>query len=248
MGPPDREKESCFRAEAKERERDHSDLRRAVIQVDRILREIYGEKTRPLTEDPLDGLIRTILSQNTSDVNSRQAFARLKEKFPVWGQVLDAGADEIEQAIRPGGLSRIKAGRIKEILGIIHRKKGNLSLQFLERCSTTEALDFLLSLPGVGRKTACVELLFYFGRPVFPVDTHILRVSKRLGWIPLRFSADKAHILLDRVIPPSLKLRLHLNLIEHGRKLCLPRKPKCYRCPLVRYCGRSADPLFMDTR
>ena len=185
---------------------------------------------------PLDILIGTILSQNTSDRNSRSAFKNLRRRFPSWGRVLAAREDEIERAIRSAGLSRIKARRIKGVLAEIKRRTGRLSLASIAGKKPAEARAWLMSLEGVGPKTAAVVLIFGFGMPVFPVDTHILRVSKRLGWIPKGASLEKAHELLDKEVPDRLKLSLHLNMIRHGRQVCTARRPLCEMCLLNRIC------------
>ncbi|HUT74536.1 MAG TPA: endonuclease III [Armatimonadota bacterium] len=188
----------------------------------------------PPAGKPLDVLIATILSQNTSDVNSGLAWARLRERFPSWNQVADADVRAIAAAIRPGGLSNVKAPRIKHILRHIGRERGRLSLDFLAHMSDGEARDYLLALPGVGLKTANVVLLFALDRQVFPVDTHVLRVARRLGLIGPKVCADRAHGELEPLVPPPRRRALHLNLIAHGRQVCKARCPQCPRCPLDR--------------
>ncbi len=212
---------------------------RAIREIDRRLTQVYGERWIKPEGDALDGLVRTVLSQNTSDINSHRAYALLKEEFPSWGEVLRVPVTRVERTIRTGGLAKIKAQRIQQILRCIQRRWGKLTLDHLRDWDTEEALRFLESLPGVGRKTAFVVLAFYFQRPVFPVDTHVLRLSKRLGWIPASFSADRAHQALNQMIPDELKLRLHLNLIEHGRKVCSARKPLCDICAIESLCPRA---------
>lgn len=208
-----------------------------IKQVDRILHSLYGrdEGSRDVG-DPLDGLILTILSQNTSDSNSDRAFQRLKAVFPLWEAVLEAERERIEEAIRPGGMATVRSRRIKEVLGIIKERLGGLDLYLLKERSDQELLEFFTSLPGVGLKTASVVLLFYFGRPFFPVDTHVHRVGVRLGWIPPGSSSERAHAILGEAIPHELKARLHLNLIAHGRKICRPSRPRCEGCPLTGCC------------
>ena len=180
----------------------------------------------------MDVLVGTILSQNTSDVNSAAAFARLKERFGSWEEAADAEVRSIEAAIRPGGLSKIKAPRIKRILRRIREQRGKLSLDFLAKMSDDEACDYLLELEGVGMKTANVVLLFALDRQVFPVDTHVLRVSKRLELIGPRTTADRAHAELAALIPPARRHAMHLNLIAHGRRVCKAPRPECSRCAL----------------
>ncbi len=214
--------------------------RRTIRTVDRKLAEEYGRRDGMRgVGDPLDGLVLTILSQNTSDINSDRAFTRLKQACPTWPEVLEADTAMVEEAIRPGGISRIKAERIQRVLRLIKERLGSLDLRQLDDWETGRILDFLISLPGVGRKTASVVLIFYYGRPVFPVDTHIYRVSRRLGWVPQRADLDRAHLILDAAIPDELKGRLHLNLISHGRATCAPRNPRCGTCVIERWCEKA---------
>lgn len=194
----------------------------------------------------MDGLILTILSQNTSDINSDRAFRRLKEAFPRWEDVLAAGVEEIEEAIRQGGMAEVRSRRIKQVLAIIEERLGSLDLSPLKNLPTDELLRFFISLPGVGMKTVSVVLLFYFGRPLFPVDTHVYRVSSRLGWIPQGSSSERAHAILDEAIPEDLKMRLHLNLIAHGREICTPSRPNCGNCPISGCCARVGLPRGKD--
>lgn len=205
--------------------------RRRVIAIANRLEREYG-LPQPRPGRPLDVLVGAILSQNTSDINSDLAFARLRERFPSWRQVAQAPVRSIEAAIRPGGLASIKAPRIRDILRRIRAERGSLSLDFLGGMNDDEARDYLLTLPGVGLKTANVVLLFALGRHVFPVDTHILRVSKRLELIGPRTSADRAHRELAALIPPRRRRGLHLNLIAHGRRVCRAARPRCRACVL----------------
>lgn len=190
---------------------------------------------------PIDELVLTVLSQNTNDRNRDVAYARLQERFPGgWSQVRDAAVEEIEEAIRPGGLSNIKAGRIGEILHAL----GDDDLAWLEGAALAEARDFLTALPGVGRKTAACILLFSYGRPDVPVDTHVLRVGGRLGLFGPGASFDEAHDELTRLAggDPDDAYELHVALIRHGRRTCTARTPRCDECPLRRMCpyARSA--------
>jgi len=194
-----------------------------------------GEPTR---RDPLDVLVQTILSQNTTDVNSRRAFTRLKERFPSWEDVARAPATEVAAAIAPAGLGPTRARRIRDILEQLTRERGRPDLSFLEQMPSEAACDYLLQLHGVGPKTAACVLLFALGRPVFPVDTHIHRIMRRLGLIPERSGPQEAQRLCVGVVPPDLALPLHLGLIEHGRRICRPRRPECHRCPLDPRCPR----------
>lgn len=187
-------------------------------------------------EDPLNVLIRTVLSQNTTDTNSQRAYDTLKEHFPDWNAVRLAPRGRIENAIRTGGLARIKALRIKAILSKIHSEYGNLSLEPLCGMNAETALAALLAHEGVGLKTANCVLLFGCGMNVFPVDTHILRISKRLGLIPSSASLEQAHTIWAQYLPNRLALSLHVNLIVHGRRTCLARTPICQRCCLRHVC------------
>jgi endonuclease-3 len=206
-------------------------LRRRVVAIADALEAEYGRPRRH-HGDPLDALVGTILSQNTSDVNSSLAFSRLKQRFRSWDEVADADVRSIEAAIRPGGLGHVKAPRIKRILRRIRQERGKLSLDFLARMSDDDARDHLLTLDGVGLKTAYVVLLFALDRKVFPVDTHVLRVSKRLEFIGPKTTADQAHALLPELIPPDRRHALHLNLVAHGRLVCKAQRPLCDRCVL----------------
>jgi endonuclease-3 len=212
---------------------------RVIPKIDRLLLRCYGDRTwEPQFRDLLDGLVHTILSQNTSDVNSHRAFMQLKGTFPAWEDAAAAEMDQIEEAIRSGGISRVKAERIKALLDTLYGDCGAYSLECLKDMEPEAALGYLLDIPGVGRKTAAVLLLFQMGYPYFPVDTHILRVGKRLGIIPPGASAEKAHDIMDDIVADDIKFRLHINLIEHGRQVCKARKPKCPQCCLNGICPR----------
>jgi len=191
-------------------------------------------------------LIGTVLSQNTTDVNSGRAFARLKERFPTWDEVLSARPRAIAAAIRPGGLGEIKSRRIKRILREIEEDRGGLDLSFLRRCRAAKAGEYLRRLPGVGPKTAACVVLFSLGKAAFPVDTHVLRVSKRLGILPPSTTMERAHevygVLLDSGERArwgrKAMLELHLGLVRHGREVCHPRRPECEGCALSELCPR----------
>ena len=212
---------------------------RFIRAMDRLLVSCYGDRPwSPRFPSLLDGLVHTILSQNTSDVNSGRAFHALKERFPSWEEAASAPVSEMERAIRSGGISRVRAERIQAILGILREQAGSYSLEFLRDMGADEALACLLELPGVGRKTAAVLLLFQLGYPFFPVDTHILRVGKRLGLFPAGVTAERAHDIMDAAVDDDIKFRLHLNMIEHGRRVCRARKPDCPACCLREICPR----------
>jgi endonuclease-3 len=200
------------------------------------LEERFGIPQREPRGDPLDGLIRTILSQNTNDKNRDRAFESLKEAFPSWHHALAAGQRAIEASIRSAGISRIKSRRIVSILESLRESPQGLSLYWLRGMSREEVEDFLLSFKGVGKKTARCVMLFELGHSVFPVDTHILRVAKRLGWVNSSCPADRASDILEEFVPSDGALSLHLNLIRLGREICRPRRPSCPSCPLLAIC------------
>ena len=210
------------------------------------LNRTYGRPAHARGGDPLDSLIATVLSQNTTDVNSHRAFAQLKAKYRTWEEVLAARPAQIASAIRLGGLADIKAARIKRILRQIERDQGRLELSSLRRKSVQETRDYLVGLPGVGPKTAACVLLFSMHKPAFPVDTHVLRVSKRLGLIPPKTTMERAHELFEQLLTSGATgkweakemLGLHLGLVRHGRKICVARRPKCEVCPLFDLCPR----------
>jgi endonuclease-3 len=211
----------------------------AINQVIKLLEQEYEPRQWQSNRDPIDVLIETILSQNTSDANSGRAFASLKASFDTWEAVASAPTGRIAEVIKCGGLSRIKAVRIKQVLQQIESEKGRITLDFLESRTMTKAKDFLMSLPGVGHKTASCVLLFSLGKPSLPVDTHIFRVAKRLGLIGPKVSIDKAPSLLQEQIPPSKVYQFHVHMIEHGRRLCRARQPNCDRCTLNDICPSS---------
>jgi len=191
--------------------------------------------------DPVATLVSAILSQNTNDVNRDRAFARLRERFPTWEAVRDAPLSDLIEAIRPAGLAPTKAPRIQEALRRITDERGRVSLDFLTEMPMEEARRWLLSIPGVGPKTAAIVLLFALGKPAFPVDTHVHRVSQRLGLIPKGTSREKAHELLEAVVPPEIYYPFHLNLIAHGRAVCHARAPRCDSCVLRDECSFPAS-------
>lgn len=210
--------------------------RRKVEAVCRRLERLYGAVQPPPRWPVLDELVATILSQHTSDINSGAAYDELCRRFADWDAVRRAPVARIEQAIRGAGLSRQKAPRIKAVLDTIHADRGQLSLDFLRRRPTAQALDYLRAMPGVGPKTAACVLLFACRKPVLPVDTHVHRVSRRLGLIGSRTDAAAAHEELATLVPPARVLEFHILLIRHGRKTCIARQPRCAECPLLDLC------------
>lgn len=217
--------------------RDHLDDSAKSQRVYAILEETYGAKHNHPDGDPLDGLISTILSQATSDVNSSRAHRALRAAFPDWEEVIDAPAEIVADAIRSGGLANLKARRIKETLAAIKERRGDLDLAFLDAMPQEEALAWLRALPGVGPKTAACVLLFDLGRPALPVDTHVHRVSRRLGLIGPKVSAERAHGELQAQLDPAQVYEFHLNMIAHGRRTCHAQRPRCEACPLTRLCN-----------
>ena len=187
-------------------------------------------------QDPVSTLIATVLSQNTSDANSKRAFHSLITAFGSWEAVADASVDEIAQSIRLGGLAEVKAKRIKLILQEIRELQGCLDLSFLRELPLSEAKSWLRQLPGVGPKTAGCVLLFSLGRPALPVDTHVFRVAKRLGVIDSRVSSERAHELLESVVPPEDVYSFHVYMVEHGRQICKAQQPRCHLCVLQGLC------------
>lgn len=185
---------------------------------------------------PIDVLIETILSQHTSDKNSHRAYVQLRRAFPRWDEVLTAPARAVEKAIRSGGLARQKSTRIQRVLQIIKEREGRITLTRLTRLSDAEAYAYLTSLPGVGGKTACCVLLFALGRPVMPVDTHIVRITRRLGLISGKGTPDQARATWESALPPESLYYMHVLLIAHGRQTCTARNPACGRCPLRARC------------
>jgi len=199
------------------------------------LEACYGRPVRP-RRDPLEVLIRGVLSQNTNDRNSGRAYENLVRTFGSWARMAAARRAEVERAIRVGGLPAQKAAAIQAALRWL-RGRGGYSLEFLRDLPPAEAERQLTALKGVGIKTARLVLLFGFGRPLFVVDTHVHRVAQRLALIPPKCSREKAHALLDALVPDADKYSAHMNLIAHGRQICHARKPQCERCPVRRWCG-----------
>jgi endonuclease-3 len=186
--------------------------------------------------DPVDLLVSTILSQNTSDLNSGRAFSLLKRAYPDYLLLLGASEEEIADLIRPGGLGEMKAKRIKGILTRLMMDEGKITLDFLRDMPLEEARKYLQSIPGVGPKTASVVLLFGFGKATMPVDTHVYRVSRRIGLVPEKASVEEAQRILEKVTPPEKYFSLHMNLISHGRRVCKARSPLCVACALRGIC------------
>jgi endonuclease-3 len=211
-------------------------LKAKLSKITLLLERRYGIPRRADPGNLLDILIETILSQNTSDQNRDRAYQRLKTRFPRWEDVLEAKMNGIVSAIRQGGLARQKARRIREILHWVKRQQGKLSLSFLKKMDSEKIKKTMGPLKGVGPKTLHCLLLFGLRREAFPVDTHILRIGKRLGFIPEGMGAEKAHLWMSPLIPKDKSLSLHLNLIRFGRSLCKAKNPSCDSCFLAGQC------------
>lgn len=200
------------------------------------LLEHYGEPRWRNPLPPLDELVSTILSQNTNDTNRDRAYQALRERFPTWEQVRDAPPDQVVLAIRPAGLGNQKGPRIQQVLGEITAQRGELDLEFLADLPSEAASDWLQGFKGVGPKTAAIVLLFSLGKPAFPVDTHIYRVSGRIGLRPEKMSVEQAHQHLAGLLQPDMYYAAHLNLIRLGREICQARRPNCSICPIQDVC------------
>jgi endonuclease-3 len=199
------------------------------------LRELYGRPVNHPHGHPIAELVRTILSQNTNDRNRDVAYERLRAALPTWVDVRDAPVEEVEEAIRPGGLAPSKAPRIQQVLRELPEAGGEPALDWLAEADRDEAIAFLVGLPGVGRKTAACVMIFALGRPEIPVDTHVYRVGGRLGLFPERASFERAHDEMLAITDPADAYELHINLITHGRRVCRPQ-PRCGECGLRRMC------------
>ena len=224
------------------------------LEIHRLLIQEYGNRRWQARADPLSELIGTILSQNTSDVNSARAFNALRAILPTWEDVRDAPVETVEAAIRPGGLSAIKAPRIQRVLAAITRERGNLDLAFLANLPIPEARRWLTSLDGVGPKTAACVLMFSLGKPVIPVDTHVHRLARRLGLVKNTATPEQTEEILESLLPPADRYVFHLNLIAHGRQVCKAQRPRCSDCVLACHCDYfapsarvSVDPGLADT-
>jgi endonuclease-3 len=209
------------------------------------LLEAYGQPSWRNPLPALDELISTILSQNTNDINRDRAFEALRDRFPAWEQLLKADPYEVVEAIRPAGLANQKGPRIQAVLKEIMAESGELSLEYLRGQPANEVQETLLRFKGVGPKTAAIVMLFSLDIPAFPVDTHVYRVSGRLGLRPEKMSIEAAHEHLARLFPPDSYQEVHLNIIRHGREICHARKPACSECFLQDLCEyfvrRSSD-------
>ncbi|MBI1794553.1 MAG: endonuclease III [Chloroflexi bacterium] len=213
-----------------------SDLKKRALKIHEKLLEAFGNPTWRNPLPPIDELVSTILSQNTNDVNRDRAFNALRAKFPTWEAVRNAKTDDVINAIRPAGLANQKGPRIQNVLRTITEERGSLNLDFLADLPIEEARAWLTKFNGVGPKTAAIVLCFSLNRPAFPVDTHIYRVTGRIGLRPKKMTVEQAHPHLESIFPPETYYAAHLNLIRLGREVCQARKPQCQKCPINKLC------------
>lgn len=213
-----------------------SDLTKRAIEIHETLMKTFGE---PIWRNPLpaiDELVSTILSQNTNDVNRDRAFNVLRARFPTWESVRDAREKDVVEAIRPAGLANQKGPRIQQVLRAITEERGSLDLSFLADMSVEDARNWLTKFNGVGPKTAAIVLCFSLNMPAFPVDTHVYRVTGRIGLRPEKMTVEQAHPHLESVFPSETYYAAHLNIIRLGREVCNARKPLCPKCPVNKLC------------
>jgi endonuclease-3 len=219
------------------------EIKAKALVVHERLMEKFGD---PIWRNPLPGideLVSTILSQNTNDVNRDRGFDKLRETFPTWEEVRDAPENEVIEAVRVAGLANQKGPRIQKVLRQISDERGELDVEFLKELPIEEAHAWLTKFKGVGPKTAAIVLLFSLGMPAFPVDTHIYRITGRLGLRPDNISVEKAHPYLEKIFPPETYYAGHLNIIRLGREICKARKPLCGKCPLLDICDYGQNQL-----
>jgi len=210
----------------------------------RRLKDHFGRLEPPRRLDPLDELILTVLSQNTSDVNRDRAYQAMRRRYPSWLRLADADAASLADVIRPGGLANIKAPRILSILRTIRdREGGSLDLSWMRGASSARVREYLMSLPGVGPKTVACVLAFSLGRAALPVDTHVFRVARRLGFFHDRTNVVAAHRVMEELVPARLRIRMHVGLIRLGREICRAGRPLCSVCPLFDLC--PSGPSFL---
>jgi endonuclease-3 len=227
-------------------------LRDLALRIHQRLLTVYGTPLwsdpaePPFHTDPIDELVSTMLSQNTNDTNRDRAYQALRQRFPTWEQVRDAPEEAVIAEIRPAGLANQKGPRIQTVLREITHQQGRLDLSFLVDLPDQEAFDWLLSFKGVGPKTASIVLLFSLGKPAFPVDTHIYRVSGRLGLRPEGMTVEQAHFHLGKLLPVDAYAPAHLNLIRLGREICQARRPNCPVCPLNDLCDYPAKSMVYE--
>jgi endonuclease-3 len=215
----------------------------AIEDICRLLEDVYGRPVWKPSRRLLDELVLTILSQHTAACNYNRAFANLTERFGDWQCVMRADVNAIEDAIRVGGLAKTKAIRIKGLLAEVQERFGGLNLDFVADMPSRDARALLMQFKGVGIKTASCTLMFSLNRPVLPVDTHVHRISRRLGLIGAEVNAEQAHYILGDMVPDNLVYRFHVDLVTHGRRMCKAQKPMCDVCPLLEIC--AAGPIML---
>jgi endonuclease-3 len=215
-----------------------------IRDIHRRLGRRFGPLDPPRRADPMEELILTVLSQNTSDVNSDRAYTAMRARFPTWEALSRAEPAALAAAIRPGGLANVKAPRILAILEEIEsRESGSLDLSWMRGAPSVKVARYLTSLPGVGPKTAACVLAFSLGRPALPVDTHVHRVARRLGFFDEWTNAAKAHQIMEELVPPRLRVRMHVGMIRLGRTICRAGRPACEVCPLQDLCPTAPSVL-----
>ena len=220
-------------------------LAKRALKIHERLLEFYGE---PIWRNPLpaiDELVSTILSQNTNDINRDRGFNALRAKFGTWEEVRDAQTADVVDAIRPAGLANQKGPRIQQVLRSITEERGSLDLSFLEKLTVEEARAWLTRFNGVGPKTAAIVLCFSLGKPAFPVDTHIYRVTGRIGLRPEKMTVEQAHPHLESLFPPETYYAAHLNIIRLGREICQARRPRCEVCPIIKLCDYGRNTMLL---
>lgn len=224
-------------------EEDFSSNEKPIRYIIQNLERAYGVPLNERPSDPLDMLVKIILSQATSDVNSHRTFAELKKRFPAWDDALRARESTIARAIAAGGLANQKARVIKELLRQIKAGHGRLDLSFLHDMTAEDAAAYLKQFRGIGPKTIACTLLFACRKEIFPLDTHIFRILRRVGLIPQKCTDQRAHEMMNEIVPHGKFYSFHVNLIRHGRAICRPREPLCERCPIVEYCDYGSSRL-----
>lgn len=210
--------------------------RQQYAKIAELLENEYGYPTWRQHLPPVDELVSTILSQSTTDSNRDMAFDALKARYASWEAVRDAPVEDVIDTVRSAGLANQKGPRIKAALAFVTQERGEITLDFLADMLVEDAKAWLTQINGIGPKTAAIILLFAFNKPAFPVDTHVHRVTKRLGLIGPHTSAERAHGELEAIVPPEAYYPAHLNFIRHGREVCQARSPRCEVCPLTAYC------------
>jgi endonuclease-3 len=211
-------------------------MRKLYDRIAALLEDAYGYPTWRQHLPPVDELVSTILSQSTSDSNRDMAFDSLRSRFLSWEAVRDAAPEDVIETIRSAGLANQKGPRIQSALSFLTETQGEITLDFLGGMDVDAAKEWLMQIKGIGPKTAAIILLFAFNRPAFPVDTHVHRVTQRLGLIQPKTDAERAHVELEAIIPPAEYYPAHLNIIRHGRQICHARNPRCEACPLTACC------------